>query len=520
MNSEIKNKDIIKNIISFLNITKKINPDYSIDIDAFILKIDKEGLSIENIKEMKNLTALIDNKYNTNKFIDRESKTNIKNVLNIINKKNISEKQKNIISRILKNIDTIKFNELFFNNLIDIFTDFSEELSQLRNKNIDNTEKKYNDFKEGTESILSGDISRASKTILRDVIRLSKQLLEVYPNDKKIQNITKEIKEINTNNTTHFFAVTDILTRLSIRSNYLQSNERKKSQDYFKELNSKLENVFFKLKDSSSYIEIDEKLNKVFEEKIKKEIKNINNNAIATNDISDLKSLIKENLNTLTEEFNNYSKKQNIIKKNQKNKINLLENEIQNSIKENKKLEKLLLNEKKESKIDNLTQLPNRKSYIERIKTEYNIWRKTNKNLCLIVLDIDNFKYINDSFGHNVGDKALRNVAALIKDFLCNKLFFSRIGGEEFVLICPNISIENASLISNKIRKKVENRIFLVGEQKINITCSFGVSKFNSKNDTIETVFNNADKALYKAKSAGRNRVFTFDENNIINTTK
>lgn len=153
---------------------------------------------------------------------------------------------------------------------------------------------------------------------------------------------------------------------------------------------------------------------------------------------------------------------------------------------------------KMEAFIDDLTKLYNRK-YLDLLLKEL-----CNKRVCLIELDIDYFKKINDTFGHQFGDEVLQQIAKILKNNLRDEDIIIRMGGEEF-LIVPNIeNIDTASKIAQKLRKAIEKYDF----KKVKITSSFGVccGQIGSFEE-FKRLYSLADKALYKAKKNGRNRV-------------
>lgn len=120
----------------------------------------------------------------------------------------------------------------------------------------------------------------------------------------------------------------------------------------------------------------------------------------------------------------------------------------------------------------------------------------------LLELDVDYFKKINDEFGHDVGDRALKALVALVNSYTRKKDFLARWGGEEFVLICPGTDIHAAKTLAEMLRRKIETAK-LIEEKKI--TCSFGIAEL--RNEDIDVWFKRADEALYRAKAAGRNLV-------------
>ncbi|ODS24563.1 hypothetical protein AB835_02990 [Candidatus Endobugula sertula] len=168
-------------------------------------------------------------------------------------------------------------------------------------------------------------------------------------------------------------------------------------------------------------------------------------------------------------------------------------------------IRKQLEQEKMRAITDSLTGLPNREAYSERVHEEMLRWQRYQHPLTLAVLDIDFFKKINDHYGHQTGDKVLQIVSTSVAKRLREVDFIARFGGEEFVLLLPETSINNALEMLNRIRDRLANTPMRYKEQKMTVTVSIGIANF-SDDDTAETVFARADKALYDAKEGGRNQ--------------
>lgn len=164
-----------------------------------------------------------------------------------------------------------------------------------------------------------------------------------------------------------------------------------------------------------------------------------------------------------------------------------------------------LLEQKYHSYRDSLTQVPNRTAYNERAELEFRRWKRHKYPLCLAVVDIDHFKKINDNFGHAAGDKTLQVIAQNISKCLRNTDFFARWGGEEFVVLLPQTPFEQVKKPLETIRKQIQKIPFKFKDRSVTITASIGATNF-SDGDTIPSVFERADKALYEAKNNGRNR--------------
>jgi len=151
---------------------------------------------------------------------------------------------------------------------------------------------------------------------------------------------------------------------------------------------------------------------------------------------------------------------------------------------------------------DGLTNVYNRRYFNKYLHREIVKSKRYNRSLSLIIFDIDKFKKVNDSFGHDVGDSVLRELSTLVNSHTRESDVLFRIGGEEFALIAMETEIEEALALSEKIRRIVEEHSFKYVKD---ITISLGVTQF-ALDDDIDSVFKRADNALYKAKNNGRNR--------------
>lgn len=155
---------------------------------------------------------------------------------------------------------------------------------------------------------------------------------------------------------------------------------------------------------------------------------------------------------------------------------------------------------------DALTDLPNRQAYDEHIEREYSRWKRRAYPLSIAICDVDHFKKINDNLGHLRGDKVLKLVARELSKRVRSEDFVARYGGEEFVIVMPDTDEPSAVAAVEKVRACIEACPFNFNNERIPVTASFGVTSFY-EGDTIESSFERADKALYKAKADGRNRV-------------
>jgi len=154
---------------------------------------------------------------------------------------------------------------------------------------------------------------------------------------------------------------------------------------------------------------------------------------------------------------------------------------------------------------DVLTELPNRLAYEERVVQEYARWKRFGEPLTLLVWDVDNFKKINDRYGHQAGDKALRIIAQSLQRRLRETDFIARFGGEEFVSLLCGADKEQALGVAEQMRQAVSECAFHSAGKAVKVTISCGLAQF-AEGDSIEGVFARADQAVYQAKRNGKNR--------------
>ena len=153
--------------------------------------------------------------------------------------------------------------------------------------------------------------------------------------------------------------------------------------------------------------------------------------------------------------------------------------------------------------LDHLTKVANRRRIDEVIQKEFKRAHRYDQPLSIILFDVDNFKKINDVYGHNRGDKVLKTIAKLVRASVRESDYFGRWGGEEFVIVCTETTAEGAEKVAEKLRHVISEYEF---DEVGTLTCSFGVSQFDLA-ESIEVSVHHADKALYKAKADGKNRV-------------
>ena len=156
---------------------------------------------------------------------------------------------------------------------------------------------------------------------------------------------------------------------------------------------------------------------------------------------------------------------------------------------------------------DFLTGLPNRRAFQWTLDMESNRIKRSSKTSSIAIADIDYFKKVNDTYGHDAGDKVLAQVARIFLSSVREYDTVSRYGGEEFIFCLPEVNVIDASDVVERVRLGIEKEIFDIdADEVVHVTCSFGVSQFNCNISPAEAI-SFADESLYRAKESGRNKV-------------
>ncbi|WP_111808091.1 GGDEF domain-containing protein [Aeromonas allosaccharophila] len=187
-------------------------------------------------------------------------------------------------------------------------------------------------------------------------------------------------------------------------------------------------------------------------------------------------------------------------------RLSTMESKLRLMKEETAEYKKRLTIQKHKLFLDSLTQVHNRAALDERLEQEYKRWLRYRTPLCMAIIDIDHFKNINDNYGHMAGDKALKVVAKALQSALRDTDFIARFGGEEFVVLLPNINPDKFQKPLETLRQTIKSIPFRFRDAKVEITISIGATLFK-EGDNPSDVFERADKALYHAKNTGRDQV-------------
>lgn len=304
---------------------------------------------------------------------------------------------------------------------------------------------------------------------------LSDLLIEILtpvksaPNEKKINKLLLELRE-----NPYFIYKKEFLKNLKEAVFYKKTEELEQMQNSSKEL--------FNITNATNKI-----LTQSLEESkhINADIQEIKNIEDLDNTINQFQELVEKNQNSLEKNFKSFSEMESIIQK----------------------LQKDLEEANKEKAIDYLTKLPNRRYFDDMAEKFEGRFKRYNTDYAVVFLDIDHFKKINDSYGHEAGDKVLKTFASFLNKSKRQEDLLSRWGGEEFVILFNYNKIKELNDFINRIQKTINQSFFIINSDlKIQLTFSGGVS-FRNINESLEKTIINADEELYKAKNSGRNKV-------------
>lgn len=302
-----------------------------------------------------------------------------------------------------------------------------------------------------------------------------------------------------------WLAVFEELLELTAQSYGEARAEIREAEDFLGELTQRLQELEEHLRGRQAgwreVVDQGQKLN----EEVNSQMGGLYSSVSRATDLEQLKWDIKERLSGIQRTMDLYLQEQ----QQWHTRIDAAEQQLQVRLREldaeSKQLHERLFEAHELAHRDALTGLPNRLAYDERVAQEYARWKRFAEPLSILVWDVDNFKLINDRFGHQAGDKALRVIAKCLQQRVRETDFMARYGGEEFVTLLCGADAEGAWKVAEQMRQSVMQSGFHSGGKAVPVTISCGISQFR-EGDKVKTVFERADKALYQAKRMGKNR--------------
>lgn len=305
--------------------------------------------------------------------------------------------------------------------------------------------------------------------------------------------------------------VIESIARLIARSHDLNQQEKQELETFLQQITQCLNELSSNLEGADTLRIETHAGNRQFTDTMQAQMQGIEESVQGATELPQLKTLIHTRLGSLRHHLTSYRRSDSLRNQAMKQQINQLKGQVVTLEHESEQLREHLILQQQKAASDPLTGIPNRLAYNERLAAEFTRWQRYGQPLSLAVWDIDRFKSINDSYGHQAGDKVLKGVAAVLQANMRKTDFIARFGGEEFVILMPETPLEHALIACNKLRLLIEQTAFHYNEQAVPVTISCGIAQFHG-DASAEHVFERADSALYQAKQAGRNRCVTDTE--------
>lgn len=281
--------------------------------------------------------------------------------------------------------------------------------------------------------------------------------------------------------------------------------ERKASQAFLYSLNESLSSFHYSFNSSMSETRGLHSDQQNLNDELKSHIKTMGLQIDSTHDLLHLKLSIQgqlKEINKLLEAREGFENKEKELQ----SRLSQMEAKLKLMKEETSEYKKRLSSQKHKLFLDSLTHVYNRAALDERLELEFKRWQRYHNPLCLAIVDIDFFKRINDNYGHMAGDKALKVIARALQKSLRDTDFIARFGGEEFVILMPNLDSEDIAVPFQKLIDTIKAIPFKFKDNKVSITISIGTTLFKEGDQPLDA-FERADQALYDAKHQGRDQV-------------
>lgn len=286
----------------------------------------------------------------------------------------------------------------------------------------------------------------------------------------------------------------------------LVQQEQREIEDFLKQLTDRLQELDLNLQGAHAVSSSAQQEGAALDRTVQDHVRDIESSVRDATSIGELKQSVQQRLDALRSHLEDYRSTEGERQLQLSQQLSTLTTRLGALENEATELRKRISAERSQALLDPLTGIPNRLAYQERSAQELARWKRFKTPLCLFVWDVDNFKSINDTYGHKAGDKVLTTIAKLLHTQIRETDFLARLGGEEFVMLTSGAELNTAGELAEKLRKAVETCGFHFRGEAVTITISCGISAFRD-GDSAESAFERADKAMYRAKQAGRNQI-------------
>ena len=302
-------------------------------------------------------------------------------------------------------------------------------------------------------------------------------------------------------------AIADLITAMRDR---VQS-EKAEIENFLQQLTSNLQELDQNLQSAVSAHRETVRDGRDLDANVQEQVKGIEESVKQAQDLDQLKGAVQSRVDTIRRHMEVFRRTEDERIEKAEQEVARLNDRLHNLEGETELLRGRIQQEHRQALVDPLTEIANRLAYNERIASEFARWKRYQAPLVFTVWDVDNFKRVNDTYGHQAGDKVLKVVAKLLSTQVRETDFVARYGGEEFVILLPETDLAGARVVTEKVRAAVQACEFHYRGERVLITISCGLTQFGEGDDP-DSVFARADAALYKAKAAGRNRCVSESE--------
>jgi diguanylate cyclase len=284
--------------------------------------------------------------------------------------------------------------------------------------------------------------------------------------------------------------------------------ENQELQDFLRQLTENLKDIDQNLAGAKDQHRAAVDSGREFNAVVHAHVKDIETTVDDAPEANQLKQQIQIRLDAIRQHLDQYRHAEESRQQQLEDQLARLNTRVHSMESEGEQLRQRLLEKHQQAVCDPLTGLHNRLAFDERVAQEIARWKRYGQPLVLMMIDIDHFKRVNDSYGHKAGDKALLLITDQLRNHLRESDFLARLGGEEFVVLMPETELASAIVAADKLRSAVEHCQFHYQGKQVPITISAGLAQLQ-QDDSAERLFQRADEAMYRAKAAGRNRCFT-----------
>lgn len=304
----------------------------------------------------------------------------------------------------------------------------------------------------------------------------------------------------------NWYELLPVLDDLAVLMLAINDSGQHEFEAYLQQLNERLESFQSHLHEASEGHADNTSAARDLDNQLREQVDGLQSSVQGAADLDSLKHILENRLEGLLGTMDEHQHKRDQREQDMANRLQGLAERVANMEQEAMGYREHLEEQRQKALIDPLTGLPNRAAWSERVDQEVLEWQENGGHLLMAILDLDHFKRINDSYGHQAGDKVLKIVASVLRKRLRSRDFIARFGGEEFVLLIPQTAMAAGCQLAESLRAAIEACPFHFKGERVTITLSIGISAFRS-GERSEVVLKRADEALYRAKHLGRNRV-------------